>query len=157
MPACKIPRLAENLCPRHFIWESHVRSLSGGAAACLWDVRPVHLVADRTWHTGLASSLLRGFHHLYLCPSFRSVPPRCTSTLADEESCTQGNLSLPNSNDLSHSLLMQHIVGSCLLMLLHPCFHQDGKPEVRKMTAAENFIPRGPPSPVVCLSPLVIQ
>ncbi|XP_055573974.1 uncharacterized protein LOC114015437 [Falco cherrug] len=39
----------------------------------------------------------------------RSVPPRYTSSLADEESCTQGNLTVPNSNDPSHSLLMQHV------------------------------------------------
>lgn len=68
-----------------------------------------------------------------------------------KESCTQEKPSVPNTNDLSPSILMQHTVGSCLLMLLHHRFHQDGKPAVRKMTVAENFISHGPPSFVVCL------
>lgn len=135
-----------------YMGATYVKFLSGGAATCLCDVCPVYLVAGRTWPTGLASPLLKGFHQLYLCPSFRLMPPRCTSALADEESCIQGNPSVPNSNDLAHSLLMQHVVGSHLLMLLHPCFHQDEKPEVKTTIVAENLISHSPPSPVVCPS-----
>lgn len=58
-------------------------------------------------------------------------------------------LSILNSSDSSCSLLMQLVTGSHFLMLLHPCFHQDEKTEVRKMTVAKNCNSHNPPSPVV--------
>lgn len=86
----------------------HVRYWSEGAVACLWEVCPVYWVAGSP--LGWIPCICQVFTSC-ICSSFRLVPARFTSPIADKDSCMPGKPSVPDSNDQSHFPVVHHLGG----------------------------------------------